>query len=169
MKIFKKIILAILVILTVALAYFFYDMNYVRYYKIEKISPEKQLALDFFDLLKSKQSLTNEEFERFFGDIANAENKRISKDANSKLFEKFLAEFKSLNLPEQSELYIYSSCATVKNDNLEIASERVYDKRVFVEVRNMFETQRESLENKSPLIIFSVRSSKVDLPIEFRK
>ena len=156
-------------LLALAIAAFFLDRAFVRYYKLEPVSPEAKAALNFYNLVKNNDSLSNEEFSKIFGPLAAEENAKISKGKTSELFRLFKAGLESLGAPGDAEIYIYAASARVKNANLPLPAERTYDVRAFIVLRGALETEAGELAKPAPTISIAIRSGKPDLPVQFMK
>ena len=169
-KFLRKLFLRWLpLLLALVVAGFFLDRAFVRYYKLEPIAPDAKAALNFYNLVKNNESLSNEDFAKIFGPLAAEENAKISKGKTSELFKRFKANLASLGAPDDAEIYIYAASARVKNANLPLPSERTYDVRAFIVLRGTGDTEAGALSKPAPTISVAIRAGKPDLPIQFMK
>lgn len=169
-KFLKKLFLLYLpLLLGLIAAGFFLDRAFVRYYKTEPPSPEAAAALNFYNLVRNNEALSNEDFKKIFGPMAVSENEKIAKGKNSELFKIFKKNLAELGAPADAEIYIYAASARVKNRNLPRPAERTYDARAFIVLRGTAETEAEALKKRYPTISITLRGGKPDLPIQFMK
>lgn len=162
-KYFLRVVLALLCAVFAVLAAFFLDRAFVRYSKAEAAPAEVLCARAFFEKLVS-DAPESEAAEMLGGAAKNSSGGALNIVRGLKERLKGFAG-------GDFEMREYPASAWVKNRNLADFSEQVYDRKVFISLRKIDETERDSLENPpAALLILSVGSGgKIDLPITLYK
>ena len=164
-KYFLRVVLALLCAVFAVFAAFFLDRAFVRYSKAEAAPAELLCARAFFEKLVSDAPESEAEAAEMLGGAAK------NSSGGALNIVRGLKERLKGFAGGDFEIRAYPASAWVKNRNLADFSEQVYDRKVFISLRKIDETERDSLENPpAALLMLSVDSGgKIDLPITLYK
>ena len=157
----KKTLYCAGALLTVALAAFFFDRFFIRYYKTETEPKSLALASAFCrEILSGKQ----EAHERAAKMMGSAAQKLIS---DKRAFVKKLSEeLRKRGAGPDCEIKFFTSQAWIKNPYLERPSERAYERRVFAVFCSLNKTEIHELTTRQPTLMIGITDGKPDLPME---
>ena len=157
----KKTLYCAGALLTVALAAFFFDRCFIRYYKTE-IEPEPLSVASAF----CREILTGEQdaYARAAKMMGPAAQKLIS---DKQTFVKELSEeLRKRGAGSDCEIKFFTSQAWIKNPYLERPSERIYETRVFAVFCGLNQTEAHELSSRQPMLMIGITDGKPDLPME---